>query len=462
LLSLLFFLGFNPKENNTTNNENEGEVQNTPSNEPPEEIVEPPITGPPDYEGMKVGVSLNFYAKGFADAFKEDYQNYPDNPFTQKFLDDLAPFDTIRFHQWGKQEFNTEMEWSDRQQPDVTIPVGDEKVYTEFQIPYEYHILLCNILQKNCWLNVPTRTSEDYSRQLALLIYETLDVNLLAYIEYSNEVWNPDYSDDGQYGFENPPGSGQFTWATEQGHALGFGLSQSEIAANPGWDQDYIDWAARTDYVVYATTRIGHQFETIFGDLEADRIVIVLPGQLPDSENPNWVGEYPDESEFWTGSIDRLLDGLFNVNLNPYGVMPDAYTVSSYFGLSLNGNAQDYWEDLDRSINEAVIGARVTKGVLDRFNQDRVTSIILVGYEGGQGMGADNNPISVNRDQRMYDAYTRWLDEISEDFDLLNHYSLVSDYSLYNVYGLKEFTGQASSEAPKYRAVEDWVESRSL
>ena len=49
-------------------------------------------------------------------------------------------------------------------------------------------------LQKDIWINVPVAASDDYVRELALLLRDNLDPNLHIYVEYSNEVWNWDFS----------------------------------------------------------------------------------------------------------------------------------------------------------------------------------------------------------------------------------------------------------------------------
>lgn len=416
------------------------------------------LTENPIQSQMKIGVCLNYYADGFANAFKPDYQNHPENPFADEFLEDLRPFTTIRFHQWGRHEFNTEQNWSERQQPNVTIPVGNAQTYNEFQIPYEYQIQLCNVLQKDYWVNVPTMANTAYIDSLAMLVFTNLDPNLNVYVEYSNEVFNPDYGDNGQFGHENPLGSGQYTFATTQGNALGFGFTQAEINANPSWTQDYIEWSARTDFVVYASARAWNAFSNAFGNSVSQRVIKVFPGQMPDSENPNWTGQYPNPSDFWTGQIERHLAGLSNQTLNPWNEVPDAYCIAPYFGLSIDGNDLQVWEKLERDINERVIGSQVTKNTLDNFNALNSTNIKLVAYEGGQHMLFDNNPVITNQDFQMGDLYTKLLNRIAPFYDLVNLYSLTSDYSLNNCFGLKEFTGQSVNLAPKYQAVENWVD----
>lgn len=47
-----------------------------------------------------------------------------------------------------------------------------------------------NQTQRNLWINVPHLANAVYVKELAGLIHERLDPNLVVYLEHSNEVWN--------------------------------------------------------------------------------------------------------------------------------------------------------------------------------------------------------------------------------------------------------------------------------
>ena len=51
-------------------------------------------------------------------------------------------------------------------------------------------IQLANQVHSNLWVNVPFHATDDYVRQLATLLKNTLDPSLSIYLEFSNEVWN--------------------------------------------------------------------------------------------------------------------------------------------------------------------------------------------------------------------------------------------------------------------------------
>ncbi len=422
---------------------------------------------------MAIGINLNYYARGFEEAFVPDYARYAETDyrraFREDFLTDIAPFDTIRFHQWGRQEFNTEEEWADRQPENYAFRVGPERSWREEKIPLIWHIRLCNVANKNLWVNIPTRASADYVYNLALLIDEHLDPRLRIYVEYSNEVWNYDYGDDGMFGPENPPGTGQYTVALARGTELGYGLSAAERAgvASALTDQyeaeRYYNTQVIADYVVYASARAWRQFERVFGpDAMGSRVVRVLPGQMPDPEGdyPRDAEDYPDERDFYLGSIDRHLRALENETINPWNQRADAYAVASYFGIGLAGDDPTVMDALLRDIKDTIVGSRVVRARLDRYRAETGVHLDLVAYEGGIHIWPHDSPLPANRDPRIYDLYTTWLDGIAPYYDLINHYSLVSPHGRFgddNAFGLKEYQGQPEAEAHKFRAVADWI-----
>ena len=55
-------------------------------------------------------------------------------------------------------------------------------------------IALCNQTGKNGWFNIPVGATDDYIKNMADLLHETMSPNETIYIEYSNEVWNSSFS----------------------------------------------------------------------------------------------------------------------------------------------------------------------------------------------------------------------------------------------------------------------------
>ena len=422
---------------------------------------------------MRVGINMNYYARGFEEAFVPGYLRFaesdPRRSFRDDFLTDLAPFSVIRFHQWGRQEFSTETDWEDRQPEEFPLPVGDERTYQEIRVPLIWHIRLCNTVGADLWVNIPTSATESYVRDLAILVATNLRPDLMVYVEYSNEVWNFDYGDDGRFGPENPRGSGQYTVALRAGAARGFGLSAAERREFLGYFSSE-DEAQRffadliiADYVVHASARAWNQFEQVFGrEQMGSRVIRVLPGQMPDAEGefPRSEDGFPDERDYYLGLIDRHLAGLGDPNINPWGQHADAYAVASYFGIGLDGGDPGIFPRLELDVKESIVGARSVRNRLDEYEAQTARPIALVGYEGGMHIWPHDNPLPANLDPRMYEIYSLWLEGIAPCFELMNHYSLVSPHGRFgddNAFGLLEFQGQPRDEAHKYRAVVDWI-----
>jgi PKD repeat protein len=106
------------------------------------------------------------------------------HPFYEGFLEKIAPFNAIRFMDWGATNNNPVVQWSER------TPVSFRTYGMEEGVPYEVMIQLANYTSKNVWICVPHAADENYIREMARLFRDNLDPNLTIYLEYSNEVWN--------------------------------------------------------------------------------------------------------------------------------------------------------------------------------------------------------------------------------------------------------------------------------
>jgi hypothetical protein len=122
-----------------------------------------------------------------------------------------AGFTGIRFMDYLATNGNQQRQWSDRVRPGVA---------TQFQSVTGYGwqgkggslenlVVIANETGKDVWINVPLLATDDYVTKLAQLLaygsdgttpytnpqanpaYPPLNSNLKAYVEYSNEIWNP-------------------------------------------------------------------------------------------------------------------------------------------------------------------------------------------------------------------------------------------------------------------------------
>jgi hypothetical protein len=84
-------------------------------------------------------------------------------------------------------------------------------------------------------------------------------------------------------------------------------------------------------------------------------------------------------------------------------------------------------------------------------------------YEGGQGVVLDNAVLvaQIERDPRMYDLYTSYLNQWNSRIgDTLPLFALTEPLVGKEGWGLVEYAGQPLSDAPKMRAVRDFLRRR--
>lgn len=131
----------------------------------------------------------------------QQYENGSPYPtFLSKFVDGLRPFHALRFMDWTATNNSPQKNWSDR----------CTKTYysqcTDKGMSLDYAIELANLLNVGGWFCIPHLASDDYHRQMARFIRDNLNPNLKVYIEYSNEIWNWQFSQAGWI-VNNAPGS---------------------------------------------------------------------------------------------------------------------------------------------------------------------------------------------------------------------------------------------------------------
>jgi hypothetical protein len=174
----------------------------------------------------------------------------PFYPELESYLKDFAGF---RMMDWTLTNGSEQVNWSDH------VPAYGYRQANRFETALQ----LCNRVQRDCWLNVPHQATDDYVRQLAALVRDTLDPTLKAYIEYSNETWN------GQFP--------QTQYVIEQG-----------VAHNLPGETPY---SQGSRFHAFRAKQIFAIFDSAFGSSARSRLVRVLAGQTGSS----WlVGEHID------------------------------------------------------------------------------------------------------------------------------------------------------------------------
>ena len=114
----------------------------------------------------------------------QDEATYLTQSFYQPFLDKACQFNPIRFMDLQNTNASALSNWSERGKP------NDRSQTMHNGISYEYIIQLSNTLNRDAWICVPHAASDDFIRQMARLFRNQLKTNINVFLEYSNEVWN--------------------------------------------------------------------------------------------------------------------------------------------------------------------------------------------------------------------------------------------------------------------------------
>lgn len=117
------------------------------------------------------------------------------NPDWLRVVGDLR---MVRFMDWMKTNGSTQTTWEGR-------PMVGDFSYAWRGVPVEVMIQLANEIGADAWFNMPHLADADYTQRFAEAVRDGLDPALVAYVEWSNEVWN--------WGFQ------QAQWALKQGEA---------------------------------------------------------------------------------------------------------------------------------------------------------------------------------------------------------------------------------------------------
>lgn len=197
--------------------------------------------------------------------------------FNPAWLTILGDFRALRFMDWMETNDSTLSAWEDRPRPgDVSYTSG---------VPIEVMIDLANTLEKDPWFNVPHLADDAFVREFASMVKKRLDPRLTAYVEFSNEVWNWQFT--------------QAVWADEMAMAR---------------------WGERDKWVQYYGLRaaeVARIWSEVFGDEAKTRLVNVVSTQT------GWLGL---EHEILKAPL------VTNEGIAAPHTAFDAYAVTGYFG----------------------------------------------------------------------------------------------------------------------------------
>ncbi len=355
--------------------------------------------------------NIRFIMPGFEDT-------YQTQPFHPMFLARLSGMKALRFMEWERTNNSSVQAWSDR-------PMPTDYTFSWRGVPLETMIQLANTLGVNPWFNMPHLATDDYVRQFATVVSQQLNPNLRAYIEYSNETWNGQFS--------------QNSYVENMG--LGFGLSSDPTIAG-------------ADYTALRSVQIFAIWKGVFAG--TSRLVRVLPSQAANA----WMSQQLVTFQNAYGYADALAIAPYfsmcsDAQAGGFGFLGDPSTVDQVASMTVD---QILDIELGHVRGCALAEITSTAAVAQQYG------LSLLAYEGGQsliGVGSAQNDQQLvslfkaaNRDSRMQDIYTEFLQNWkSSGGDLFMHYADVSPYTQYGNFGSLEYQDQDPSTAPKYQAL---------
>lgn len=333
--------------------------------------------------------------------------------FNPDYLNFMRQFRTIRFMGMsGVTRNDRERSWAHRPNMDEATWSGN---YGERGIPLEVMVDLANITNANAWFNIPHLADQDYIQRYAQYVKANLRPNLKAHVEYSNEVWNPVFS--------------QAQYARREGY-------RDQLDPDP--------LVAGMMFYGFQSKRVFLIWERVFGN-QKNRLVRTLSG---------WFGN--------PGLTPHILKAS-----NVYQ-QTDMYTVAPYFYANQNSlmrarSTNDIFNlintDQHYSINKGLKNLQKHAEFLRPYR-----NIQFGAYEGGQHLvhygtkskGQHPNPllIAANRDPRMEQAYVKLLNGFRQvGGRLFMAFSSPRANAHFGFWGVKEHINQNPAQAPKYRAI---------
>ncbi|HRQ29379.1 MAG TPA: T9SS type A sorting domain-containing protein [Saprospiraceae bacterium] len=347
-----------------------------------------------------------------------DYTDtYENQIFTTEFLTFLKDFSVIRFMDFTRTNGSQVASWAD------ITPYSYYSQAQESGVAWEYLVRLANTTQKDIWINIPHRADDDYIIELAGLLKQTLDPGLKIYLEYSNELWNAGFSQNGDC---------------------------AAFAANLGITGT--PWERTWKYTAKRSADVFRIFNEVF--TEDDRLIRIIPSQAANSWLTNQL-------------ITYFKDPAFNPDL----VKADAVAIAPYFGGEVANVIINNHEENDVTIPEII--DRLEQSLPDAFewiaNNKEVADehqLELICYEAGQHLVATGNNvnntvltnklIAANHDSALEELYCDYMDFWYQHAGgLLCHFSSHGTYSKWGSWGIKE--NFQDTENPKYKALQNCV-----
>ncbi len=346
-------------------------------------------------------------------AFADYHRSIVFNPV---FASRLRGYSVLRFMDWMKTNNSEVRSWTDR------TPVSYHTWTGPSGAPIEVMVDLANRVQAHPWFALQHQADETYVRKFAMLVAGRLDRRLGVYVEHSNEVWN--------------------TLFRQSGYAAERGRMQT-----PPLDP--------MQYHALRTRDMGRVFTSVLGD---SRVTVVLGAQ---AANP------------WTAT--RGLEYLNARYGSTRGI--GAVAIAPYFGPVVTPDQTPAYERMTLDELFATVAgslAAIGRQIADyRAMVSQPHAKRLIAYEGGQHLlgiwGAENNAAlnalfdAFNRDPRAKWIYLDYLAAWKQNGgELFVHFNDVSRFDKWGRWGALEYAAQPRHEAPKFDALQSFIETNPV
>ena len=375
-------------------------------------------------------------ATGAAACARADFVSFEDAAtageilFNPEFLDSIKTYRSVRFMDWLRTNNSTLVSFADRPK------VADAFWSTTAGVPLEAIVALANLMDFDPWITFPHLVDDNYVTQTATLLRDQLETARRAYIEYSNETWNGIFA--------------QAVFVQDQGEARG--LNQ------PGNDR----FVGGLRFYSLRAQEISDIFQTVYGASRASRIVRVMATQAGSLFATQKILEFTNAAT----KCDRFAIAPYFGSTIGDVTRADLFKAAGVDGVFdwLTTGTPDLGRgklaDLDQAVQDQ-------KATVDTFN------IPLITYEGGQHLvtagAVQDDPVlnqimdDVNRDARMKTVYLTYLNNWrARSNEVFWHYLNTDRWSKFGRWGSREFSTQPRAQAPKFDALQTYIENQPL
>lgn len=396
------------------------------------------------------------------------------------FLADLKGVRALRFMDWARTNESTLENWSDR-------PLKEDAFWTgSYGVPLGQMTLLANNLQADAWINIPTRATDDYAKNMARFLKNQLHPQAQLTLEYTNEPWNWAFAQTMNWQFEQAKKVFDYPYDDDD----------NPDNDNDGMYQFALDWHAMR------SAQLCDLVKAEFG-AEAGRVKCVLNAQsdwiwptlnysLPCPMGKKILGKECAESfdavaiapyfgAYIDGTVERqkyITDSWFSQG--------DAYALDRLFEeiRGLNSEDQPVEPPLfkaglteDQFKNGALDNARKGMAVYQEHVTNGTYRKPILAYEGGQHLMNHSRSCGdldadckkdrdefvdkwtalfskANLDPRMGKAYATMMNDwTSTGGQMFTAFNFVSSSGYYGAWGLKEGLFKTTEDSPKWQVM---------